>query len=398
MRNKKNDTRCISLVAFSLIVLLLSAMLSGCGDSEDKKGSMEPSVTDGASGSPTGELSISPTQEPIPTEVPKQTYLSQKTHVYSYGYKTVTDYDENGHILLEEEYRSESETPDAHSTYEYDGDSIVKVLTYDEGELNYTLYFDACGENICVEYSEGFQQMQGLPNSEIELNDEGRPVKLTTPHRGGDSVIYEESIFEYDDLGRLIGKSTTLYNRTETQQITYNGEYRESHTTWLKEGDYESTTVITYNEKGLPVLQKTENSEGTSTVLYTWKYDEEYNCIEERFVNQYADGRETLLSHATRTINEKQQLVQEIRGETTDGEDGGYVNWVTDYYYDEAGKLTHTEFSRLEREDEEPTLLTRTEYTYNEDGLILKEETKNLEDPDGRYSQPEVVTYIYVTK
>lgn len=256
---------------------------------------------------------------------------------------------------------------------------IPTKVTYTDSELN---------ENSC----------------EIDFDENGRPITISVYDLGD---LYEKISVTYDEKGYAskIESKDADGNAQYSIERKYdaNGNLTEDTLT-SSEGSTESKLYEYDSENRMIKMIDVYNENMESATIYEWFYDEDGLLTKESF--EYASGgvrtkeyneyeydnegkliSKTImdggLSYVTYYYDENGNLARSVR-EPEEGYDGLYI--IETYFYDGNGNLIKKIYDR-KRSDGSAVLYDVYEYTYNADGLVIREHftTTNYLTPDRSY-------------
>lgn len=242
---------------------------------------------------------------------------------------------------------------------------IPTKVTYTDSELN---------ENSC----------------EIDFDEKGRPITISVYDLGDlyekISVTYDEKGYaskieskdadgntqysierKYDANGNLTEDTLAFSEEnTDSKLYEYDSENRMIKMIEVDNGDMANAIIYewSYNAEGLLTKESFEYaSGGVKTKEYSeYEYDENGKLISKTIM----DGG---LSYVTYYYDENGNLARSVR-EPAEGYDGLYI--IETYFYDGNGNLIK-EIHDRKSSDGSPVLYDVYEYTYNADGLVIRE-------------------------
>lgn len=235
----------------------------------------------------------------------------------------------------------------------------------------------------------------------VTLNDQNLPAVVVEEYNTG----YKHTCtFTHNEFGYVTRREcsdtegvTTLY------EVTYNAKGNRLHEKVTDEDGNISEFDYTYNEKGQLVTVVTK---GTSDyyLSYTTTYDAEGR--KSKIVYEYEDGNYV----EEITYNEAGEILKQ-----TWTEDGGEIEAIYDYYYDEKGRLFEilfTEggedggFRKVTFNDKDQMLTEHVCYTlgyeytnsyeYDEHGNVIKTTYTNLDGTVGNDVTVSTYTLVYL--
>lgn len=159
--------------------------------------------------------------------------------------------------------------------------------------------------------------------------------------------------YEYGPEGYLLSKSVYKYKKGNLIQVrSYSGD-----------GTFLSATLYDYNRKGFEVARKFYGSNGLLVRRTEAKYDKSGNVVEEQGFD--LDG--VMISKATWKYDKERNPIEEVVYDADEIETRRSV-----YEYDSKGNRTSVSNTYY-------GVTLKTEYKYNEDGLVVSEQSYNAE-------------------
>lgn len=271
------------------------------------------------------------------------------------------------------------------------GEQIRSETLYDpDGFVAETSEYDEAGNKITMTFSlePGGETFQ----ASFEYNELNLPTAIWIISETEEPFLVESCV--YDDQGRVIEQ----INRASEWAAAHDAEAPDPEETIKPEVIRE---IWTYDEDGAA----TEYSEYTNDILTnheTWVYDQWGNVLENRSSYIYDEEGCEAYSIAINTYDENGNMIESFN----EGDDPSNCwNYTSVYTYDEAGHLIEQVNTHADGDvvtdywvyDENGNLLTcvthfymdgwftcTTENTYNEDGVLIEELTKEEceYDPD----------------
>lgn len=298
--------------------------------------STDPLVTTAAVTAPVTTTAVTTTTPSVVPETPANVGIS-----YSYFFSgfMVAELDENGLTLKRELHKPATmQCPVAsHLGFYYEYDENGKLIgytaeIYDEKIVG-TVSWDTDEQTAIVTDAESGEVIREI------LFEKNGMMYSEKWFSDGVEVFY----FEYDETGRMM-----IEMIPGEMELVVNTTYENNEATVLFEVMYNKVAhwLITYNEAGYPTTL--ENKIDGAETYYSYEYDEYNRCVSSVAL--------------------------------VDGEEGFYY-----FSYDKAGKLATVEF-------EDGHGLTKTEYEYNSDGVLIKE-TVSQYDSTGNLIDREVTDH-----
>lgn len=239
------------------------------------------------------------------------------------------------------------------TAFEYDEEgNLVSVAEYTDGELNYRFNFDVKGNCIQeIYYIDGEIHQQ----TDFTYDEKGSLIKEAYTFSNDDD--WENEYF-YDEKGLRVKSTSTQPGVSSAGLYEYNDEGKLL-LRYSEDGAYK--IEYTYDDKGNHI-KRTDFSDGKETERYEYKYDEQNRVIEKDWFS--TDTPETYncytyeYDEASRIISAKSYSC--FVGENATGEPyyqvvnkydekglklsmeetDSYNTYVTEFVYDEEGRLT----------------------------------------------------------
>jgi antitoxin component YwqK of YwqJK toxin-antitoxin module len=252
----------------------------------------------------------------------------EETEIRQHEYKfQVTEYDEKGNVLLEETYVADGSLGHK-ASYRYDSESrLIEELLLEED--------DFVSEHRTMEYDEKSR----LWKERSHYLDES----------------YDETVFEYDEDGKLLSKVTTGDDGESgnTVKIEYNGKNPVSEIEYDSDEEIVGERHFEYDEDGNLESEAIRNQDGEYELMH------EYDGNGNRIVSKRYNSQGQLMERSTYKYNEQGKVV-EVKEESTTGTE------IMSIEYDDNGNMILQDSLT---EDELP--VSRIERTYDEHNQIL---------------------------
>jgi hypothetical protein len=247
-----------------------------------------------------------------------------REHEYLYQY---SEFDENGNILLEETHL-QGGTIEHKANYRYDGEGrMVEELLLEED--------DFISEHRTMEFDE-----------------KGRLWKEQM-HYLDDS--YDETVYQYDDDGRLLQKETADDEGESGNKIKvdYKGKNPVSEIEYDPEGVIISEKHFEYDDNGRLISESVESKDED------FKLTHEYDEKGDRSVTRKYNSQGQLIERSNYSRDEKGRTIQ-VKEESVTGIE------ILNIQYDEQGNMV---LQDTVTDKEEP--VSRIERSYDENGQLL---------------------------
>ena len=250
------------------------------------------------------------------------------------------------------------------------------TLTYSDGDTDaYEISFDENGRPVSiVNYYLGRFYAKAV----ITYDANGKVSRFVSEDDGGNTEYTVDKT--YDANGNLTEETLTDDSgNTDTQRYEYDSENRMIKMIDVYNENMDSATIYEwfYDEDGLLTKKTTEYmSTGVRQQMYNeYEYDNEGKLISETIF----DGR---FSYVTYYYDENGNLTRSVT--EPESADGVYV--INTYFYDNNGNLIKKIHDR-KGADGSAVLYDVYEYTYNADGLVIREHltSTNYLTPDRSY-------------
>ena len=275
-------------------------------------------------------------------------------------------------------------------SYSYDGEGRMIEVKFDDGQKN-TYTYDKEGNRTRT-------YMKGLGSSFTQIDYRydaaGNQIEETEVDDEGDS---QHTTWEYDNAGRCIRETGTVYYLGEEYETTYTYdeegrlvEQRELVRD-LDDGDKDTyLTLYRYDDSGLLaeesqylrsdwLLEEPDEDwkERAWEMTISYSYDEKGRCTQVSYAyNEYAYKSDTAALLIQYAYDEKGNCVKK----ETSRADGSTA--LRQYTYDEKGNMLEETYADSEGE-------SKTTYSYDDNGNCVKEVSVNQQ------GQEETITRTY---
>ncbi|MBR3640561.1 MAG: hypothetical protein IKN53_00845 [Oscillibacter sp.] len=181
---------------------------------------------------------------------------------------TISHYTDSGDFLASEQYRDGSDEPCSTEVWEYDGGTLLRMITEsDDGSKSILEY----------EYADGLDQLEtGYTNTYVDPDG--------TEH-------VSSTVFEHDAAGRVIRETDTdADGAVTTYEREYDAQDREIKCVYTGTDDYGYTCETTYDGNGNVLTSVTTYLDGTVETEEN-TYDAEGRPVREYTVNASEGGK-----------------------------------------------------------------------------------------------------------
>ena len=262
-----------------------------------------------------------------------------------------------------------------------DGTMVGDEFVPDEYEVTETVIgANGIPTKVTLTYSDG-----DVDAYEISFDENGRPVSIVNYYLGR---FYEKIVITYDEKGY----TSKLESKDEDGNAQYSIERKYDANGNLTDNILQfpngSTDRMTYeydSENRITKMLEIDNESYDNAILTEWVYDANGNLVKEifgsyngpRYYYEYEYDNEGKLisetifdgmfSYVTYYYDENGNLTRSV----TEPESAEGVYITNTYFYDNNGNLIKKIHDR--RSDGSPVLYEVHEYTYNADGLVIRD-------------------------
>ena len=286
-----------------------------------------------------------------------------------------------------------------------DGTMVGAEFVPDEYEVTETVIgANGIPTKVTLTYSDG-----DVDAYEISFDENGRPVSIVNYYLGR---FYEKIVITYDEKGYTSKLESKDADGNAQYSIERKYDANGNLTDYILEFPNGSTDRMTYeydSENRITKMLEIDNESYDNAILTEWVYDANGNLVKEIFGSyngprnycEYEYDNEGKLigktnfngmfSYETYYYDENGNLARRVE-EPEEGYEGVYV--IETYFYDGNGNLIK-KINDRKSSDGSPVLYTVYEYTYNADGLVIREHYtySNYLTPDRSYES--VNEYAY---